>query len=171
MDDLRRTGWVLASAHPNLSFADPETAAAAFPGTPCGIEGDQEAVAAIEALLMQFGGRPFRIASEHKALYHAAAVFSNNFATVLQAIARTAWKDAGVPDEIAAQLNASLLRATCDNVIASGPRDALTGPAARGDVDVVQAQGEVVTDWNAAAGRLYRDLSIMAARLKSTGEL
>ena len=171
MAPLRAKGWHLASAHPNLSFADPEGAAARFPGTPCGIEGDVEAVAVIETILRDLGALPFRIASERKALYHAAAVFSNNFATVCQAIARAAWKDAGVPDEIAADLNASLLNATAENVIRHGPVAALTGPAARGDTAVVQAQANCVADWNEEAGRLYRDLSALAARLKSTGNI
>ena len=171
MSPLREKGWNLASAHPNLSFADPETAATRFPGTPCGIEGDPPAVEAVEALLTRLGAIPFRMASDQKALYHAAAVFSNNFATVLQAVARAAWKEAGVPDEIAARLNASLLNATAENVIRHGPAAALTGPAARGDVAVVEAQGAKVAEWNAEAGHLYRALSAMAARLKATGAI
>ncbi len=169
MAPLRAKGWHLASAHPNLSFADPDSAAARFSGTPCGIEGDPEATAAVEALLTDLGALCFPIASDQKALYHAAAVFSNNFATVLQAIAREAWAEAGVPDDIARQLNASLLNATAENVARHGPAEALTGPAARGDEAVVARQGDEVTAWHPAAGALYRDLSAMAARLKRTG--
>lgn len=171
MVPLGAKGWHLASAHPNLSFADPDSAAARFAGTPCGLEGDAEAVTAIEAILTGLGAQPFRIASDRKALYHAAAVFSNNFATVCQAIARAAWKDAGVPDDIAAALNASLLNATAENVIRHGPVDALTGPAARGDKAVVEAQARSVADWNEQAARLYREFSEMAARLKSDGTI
>ncbi len=171
MAPLKAKGWSIASAHPNLSFADADTAAARFAGTPCGIEGDAPAVAAIDNLLEGLGAVPFRIASDRKALYHAAAVFSNNFATVLQAIARSAWAEAGVPTHIARELNASLLNATAENVARDGPADALTGPAARGDADVVKAQGAAVSSWNEEAGRLYRDLSVLAVRLKSTGTL
>jgi predicted short-subunit dehydrogenase-like oxidoreductase (DUF2520 family) len=42
----------------------------------------------------------------------------------------------------------------------------LTGPAARGDAALVQAQGEVVARWNAPAGELYAVLSQLAAELK-----
>jgi len=161
--------WQLVSAHPNLSFADPDSAVAAFKGTPCGVEGDDEAALVIEALLEDLGAQPFRIASENKVLYHAAAVFSNNFATVLQAVAREAWDAAGVPKGVAKELNASLLKATAENVIRQGPQDALTGPAARGDTDVVARQGQAVAEWNEHAGRVYRDLSEMAEQLKSKG--
>lgn len=171
MAPLRAKGWHLASAHPNLSFADPETAAENFPGTPVGIEGDEPAAATIETILTQLGAETFRIASDRKVLYHAAAVFSNNFATVLQAVAREAWAEAGVHDETAAKLNASLLNATAGNVRRLGPVAALTGPASRGDRVVVEAQAQVVDDWNEDAGHLYRVLSEMAARLKASGRI
>ncbi|MEO1536746.1 MAG: DUF2520 domain-containing protein [Pseudomonadota bacterium] len=171
MAPLRRTGWHVASAHPNLSFADPDAAARRFAGTPCGVEGDDIAVAAIEPILVGLGAKTFRIASDQKALYHAAAVFSNNLATVLQAIARDAWRDAGVPDDIAAALNKSLLDTTAENVAKYGPQDALTGPAARGDTAVVEAQASQVAAWNTEAGAVYRRLSAMAMRLKTTGRI
>ena len=142
---------------------------AAFAGTPCGVEGDAMAVDLIEQVLASIGAATFRIPADKKPLYHAAAVFSNNFATVLQAIAREAWQDAGVPDEIAEKLNASLLTATVENVTALGPQAALTGPAARGDTDVLRAQAQAVTAWNPQAGHLYDTFSEMARRLKETG--
>lgn len=171
MAPLREKGWHLASAHPNLSFADPDTAAAGFADTPCGIEGDTNALDATETLFKSVGAHTFRIASDQKALYHAAAVFSNNFATVLQAIAREAWAEAGVPDDVAERLNSSLLDATAQNVSRLGPVAALTGPAARGDAAVVTAQCAAVTQWNEDAGELYRRLSEMALRLKTTNSI
>lgn len=171
MAPLRANGWHLASAHPNLSFADPETAARSFPGTPVGIEGDTAATDAVEKLMVEMGAFAFRIASDKKALYHAAAVFSNNFATVLQAVAQSAWSEVGVSDGIAARLNAILLQSTVTNVIEHGPVAALTGPAARGDRAVVEVQGNAVAEWHNEAGELYRALSDLAIRLKSTGAI
>lgn len=166
---LAALGWHVASVHPVLSFADPDTAIRQFEGTYCGIEGDSVAEAEVWPLLEQIGGRPFRIRSSSKSLYHAAAVISNNFAVVLQAIAREAWDEAGVSPDVAEALNEGLLRATCENVTASGPQEALTGPAARGDRNVVESQGREVAEWHPEAGELYRVLSEMAFRLKSTG--
>ena len=170
MVPLRTAGWQLVSAHPNRSFADPASAAADFPGTPVGIEGDAEAADQVDALMTELGGRTFRVASDQKALYHAAAVFSNNFATVLQAVAREAWRDAGVPDDIAEALNATLLSATARNVEQLGPQAALTGPAARGDSEVIARQGACVAEWHPEAGRLYAMLTEMAKSLKENGE-
>jgi predicted short-subunit dehydrogenase-like oxidoreductase (DUF2520 family) len=166
---LRKLGWHLASVHPVLTFATPELAIRQFNGVHCGVEGDAAALEVINPLLEYLGAKPFSIRSESKSLYHAAAVISNNFTVVLQAIAREAWAEAGVPKEIAEQLNDSMLRATYENVSAEGPQRALTGPAARGDEYVVKKQGEDVTNWSPEIGTIYKELSVLARRLKSRG--
>jgi predicted short-subunit dehydrogenase-like oxidoreductase (DUF2520 family) len=169
MQPLRALGWRLASVHPVMTFAEPASAVGQFDGTPCGIEGDAEAVEAVDALMRGIGGRPFPLSSQYKAIYHAAAVFSNNFTVVLQAVAREAWARAGVPPEIAEQLNAHLLSATTENVGRLGPAMALTGPAARGDLAIVAQQEAAVRSWHPDAGSAYAALSVLATRLKRTG--
>ncbi|CTQ55204.1 hypothetical protein LP7551_03745 [Roseibium album] len=171
MAPLRKLGWHLASVHPVLTFATPELALRQFNGVHCGVEGDAAALEVVNPLLESLGAKPFSIKSESKSLYHAAAVISNNFTVVLQAIAREAWAEAGVPADIAEQLNDSMLRATYENVSMEGPQKALTGPAARGDDFVVQKQGEDVANWSLEVGTIYKEMSVLARRLKSTGEV
>ena len=84
---------------------------------------------------------------------------------VLQAIAEDLWRASGVPQELLPQLRASLLRNAVDNVLALGPTVALTGPAARGDTDLVNRQARAVADWDATSGNAYRALSELAMRL------
>lgn len=151
------------------SFADPATAAGRFEGTWCGLEGDLAATEMISGLFAAMGARPFPVTSEGKVLYHAAAVFTNNFTTVLQALAREAWEAADVPADVAQELNTTLLRSTLENVERFGPAAALTGPAARGDEDVVRDEAGRVAEWHPEAGRLYKELSVIARRLKKTG--
>ena len=167
---LQALGCHVASAHPVLNFASPDTGVRQFAGTPCGLEGDAKALAWLHTALSAIGGRCFEIASADKPLYHAAAVFSSNFTVVLQGIAQDAWHSAGVPPELMRPLTEALLKSTVDNVLAMGPAQALTGPAARGDTAVVQAQGEVVKRWNAPAGEVYQTLSELAAQLKKDGK-
>ena len=169
MAALGDNGWQLASAHPNLSFADPSQAARRIPGTYVGLEGDDAAVGPAEDLFAALGAKTFRVRSDRKVLYHAAAVFSNNFSTVLQAIAQEAWAESGVPEDVARALGDALLAAAAENVARLGPAEALTGPAARGDADVVETETRAVSQWNPAVGRAYADLSAMAAQLKATG--
>ncbi|MCG7521412.1 Rossmann-like and DUF2520 domain-containing protein [Ruegeria sp. Ofav3-42] len=169
MAPLRDLNWRLASVHPVLSFADPEKAKDQFRGALCGLEGDPEALEFLQPLMVNLGAECFSIRSEGKSLYHAAAVISNNFAVVLQAIACEAWADAGVADDVIPQLNAKLLESTVENITSLGPQDALTGPAARGDEEVVASQGRDVARWHPQAGNVYRALSDMARSLKKDG--
>ncbi len=168
MASLGDLGWRLASVHPVLTFTDPLIAIRQFEGTFCGVEG--EALEIVEPFLKEMGALPFRINSEQKSLYHAAAVISNNFTVVLQAIAREAWSAAGVPEDIATQLNANLLQATYENVAAHGPLGALTGPASRGDTVVVKQQTQDVTRWHPAAGAVYKELSELAQKMTTIGK-
>jgi len=170
MAPLRAKGWHLGSAHPNLSFADPETAATQFAGTYVGLEGDPEAFVAADDVFTAIGAKTFSISTSDKALYHAAAVVSNNFTTVLQGAAQQIWAKAGVPNNVAAALGDALLRSAAENVATLGPAAALTGPASRGDRAVVEVETQALTAWNDEAGQLYADLSKLAARLKRTGQ-
>lgn len=162
---LQPCDWQVASAHCLLSFANPDTALAQFTGTPCALEGDSAALNELEPLFTQIGAHCFALAASNKLLYHAGAVFATNFLPVLQAVANQLWATSGVPADIAARLNATLLKNAVDNLQTLGPAGALTGPAARGDVTLVQRQGQAVTAWNATAGDAYLALSQLAALL------
>lgn len=166
---LADKGWKSASCHPVRSFADPDAAANAFAGTYCAIEGT--AAPEVSDLLQRIGGVPFDVLPERKAIYHAAAVFSNNFTTVIQQIALDAWREAGVDQDTAMSLCASLLTATAENVVLLGPQLALTGPAARGDTQVLAEQQAALAAWEPRYAKLYEDFSAMARALKSNGSL
>lgn len=166
---LQALGWQAASAHPVLNFADPAQCVAQFQGVPCGLEGDAPATNLLNSLLSGIGGRCFPVSSDAKPLYHAAAVFSSNFMAVLQALAREAWREAGVPEAHIPVIHQSLLQGSVQNLLALGPAKAITGPAARGDMRVVNAQAGVVTQWHPEAGEIYRQMSVLARRLAATG--
>lgn len=168
---LQTSGWHIASAHGILSFADPATALLQFPGTVCALEGQTEAVNTLRPLFQAIGARCFDLPSESKLLYHAAAVWATNFLPVLQAQAEALWQHSGVPAELLPSLRERLLRNAVDNLLALGPAGALTGPAARGDMALVQRQGEAVAAHDAQAGAAYAALSALAHRLASDGRL
>lgn len=162
---LAACGARVASLHPVVSFADPARTAAAFSGSLCGLEGETTLCAQLSALVRAIGGRVFPLDATLKPLYHAASVFASNFQVVIQDLALKAYLQAGVPADVAAEVHAMLARGSLDNVLALGGAAALTGPAARGDRDVVASQHEVVRGWDAAAGEAYAALSALAFRL------
>ncbi len=162
---LREAGARIASVHPVMSFADPLLAAARFAGTPCGIEGEATLAAELAGLFGAIGGECFALDGSQKPLYHAGSVFASNFLVVILDVARKAYVDAGVPHDVADRMLAAISRGALDNVLALGARDALTGPAARGDREVVAIQNAAVADWDADSGRAYAALSALAFRL------
>jgi predicted short-subunit dehydrogenase-like oxidoreductase (DUF2520 family) len=162
---LQTLGWRTASAHCLLSFATPQMAVQQFAGTTCALEGAPQACSQLQTVFEAIGARCFVLASEHKLLYHAAAVFATNFLPVLQSVAEDLWRSTGVPEQHLPHLRTQLLGHAVANISALGPHVALTGPAARGDLALLQRQGAAVTQWNADAGAAYAALSTLALQV------
>jgi predicted short-subunit dehydrogenase-like oxidoreductase (DUF2520 family) len=93
-------------------------------------------------LAVALGMRPFTVADEQRSAYHAAASIASNFLVTLEAAAETVGDAAGLDRD----LLVPLVRATVENWAALGPRDALTGPVARGDEVTVRAQRAAVAE-------------------------
>ena len=162
---LSALGWQTASAHCILSFANAATAVQQFQGTACALEGDALAISTLRDAFTAIQAQCFVVASENKVLYHAAAVFATNFMPVLQHVAEDAWRATGVPEALLPHLRATLLQNAVANITRLGPVDALTGPAARGDIPAIQKQAQVVAQWDAQAGKAYEALSDLALRM------
>ncbi len=164
LEPARKLGARVASAHPVLSFADPQTALAQFAGTLVGLEGDVQLCEKLAAGFERIDGECFSLGVETKPLYHAGSVFASNFLVVVIDVARRLYAEGGVAPEVAERLLAPLATKALDNVLANG-RAALTGPAARGDHVVIEAQGRAVGDFDADAGEAYASLSRLAVRI------
>lgn len=162
---LAAHGWALASVHPALSFASPESALAQWPGTLCAVEGDAAAVDQAQALLRATAAQPFAIDAQAKPLYHAGAVFASNFAPVLAATADSLWAQAGVPDAARRSLLHGFIARVAANIARDGPALALTGPVARGDGELLAAQLVALIEHDPDVGAAYEALSVLAARL------
>lgn len=160
---LAARGWQVGSVHPALSFADREVALTQFAGTVCAVEGDARASAAMAAI----GGRPFALAAQAKPLYHAAAVWASNFQPVLDAVAQGLWHQVGMPADLVAPLAQGFAQRAVDNVGRLGAQAALTGPAARGDLAVVQAETQALAALDGDLAAAYAALSALASRLSN----
>ena len=137
---LAPTGARTASVHPLRAFADFESSLAALPDTWFFVEGDPVA----ERLAGDLGGHVARIDTESKVLYHAGAAIASNYVVALIAQAQALFGRAGVGADDAAAALVSLARSAVDNVDAVGLPLALTGPIARGDVDLVRRHLEAL---------------------------
>lgn len=162
---LRTEGAMIASVHPLKSFAVPELAITNFAGTCCATEGDAAALAMLAPLFDAIGGQRFAIDPTRKLLYHAGAVLACNHLVALMEAALRCMEQAGIPRANAWPALRPLIDGSLANIDQLGPRDALTGPVARGDrvtvlreIAATQQAGPLVSD-------TYRVLSEMAERL------
>jgi predicted short-subunit dehydrogenase-like oxidoreductase (DUF2520 family) len=111
-----------------------------FRGAGAAVAGSSDrALALATELARALGMRPFEVADDDRAAYHAGAAMASNFLVALESAAQ---RMAGVDRE----LLAPLVRAAVETWAELGPERALTGPIARGDEGTVARQREAVLD-------------------------
>jgi predicted short-subunit dehydrogenase-like oxidoreductase (DUF2520 family) len=160
-------GGIPLAIHPLQTFADVEGAIDSLEGSAIAVTADDDAGWRVgDDLAADLGGRPFHLADAHRAVYHAAAVFASNYLVTISGAAETLFEVAGVPDPLAAMR--PLQEATLANVHRLGPRDALTGPAVRGDAETIERN---LTAISAAAPTLVPSyVALCRAALEVAGE-
>ncbi|WP_131904369.1 Rossmann-like and DUF2520 domain-containing protein [Cocleimonas flava] len=162
-------GVVTASLHPVKSFSSPKEAIKSFANTYCGFEGDEQAVTVLKKWVEVIDGVCFDIDAgedgKNKLIYHAASVIACNYLVALQELSIHAFAQSGVDREMAMKILEPIVKGTADNIFAMGTANALTGPIARGDYQVVSKQLQAVNDWNTSAGEIYKLLGEISADL------
>jgi predicted short-subunit dehydrogenase-like oxidoreductase (DUF2520 family) len=149
-----RRGARTFSLHPLQTVSD---GGAALAGAPCAIAGsDPEAREMAETLASRLGMRPFALADEHRAAYHAAASMASNYLVVLEEAATALLERTGTED--ARELLAPLVLRTAANWVERGGA-ALTGPIARGDEETVERHLEAIRESAPELLELYRVLA------------
>jgi predicted short-subunit dehydrogenase-like oxidoreductase (DUF2520 family) len=100
-------------------------------------------------LAVTLGLRPFELADDQRALYHAGAAIASNFLVTLRRVAGRLVEDAGAPPEALDPL----MRRTIENGFE------LTGPIARGDWDTVEAHLHAIRARRPEYERVYTALT------------
>jgi len=120
-----------ASLHPLVTLPDPVVGAGRLcSGVYFAVAGDDLVLELVQSL----GGRALVVAPEFRATYHAAACMaSNHLVALLGQVQRVA---ASVGIELEAFL--PLAQGALEDVARVGPKVALTGPAARGDLVTIE---------------------------------
>lgn len=150
------------SLHPLQAFADVESALEILPGTHFGIEGEDEEQG--EQIVRDLGGIPHRLRPGSKSAYHAGAVVASNYLVALAALAVELFEQAGIHRTEALQSILPLMKGTWHNLEELGLPQALTGPIARGDAQVVAkhlaAMSPEIAEVYKLLGRRALDLAI-----------
>lgn len=107
----------------------------------------------LASLVRRIGAVPYFADSVHRARLHLAAVFACNFANSLWGVSQRILADAGYPLTVLKPL----LEETMRKAMAIGPCQAQTGPAKRGDLNVINRQMSELSDGPEL--NAYRDLT------------
>lgn len=154
----KQLGAKIGSAHPLQMFPSVQAALAAMPGSHWYLEGDYDALKALEKLVERIGGLPHVIEGGNKTLYHCASVVASNYLTTLMDLALNIAERAGLERESAWESLSPLVHATIANVSKSGTANALTGPIARGDVETVRRHLEALKKEDPEISKIYQML-------------
>jgi len=141
---LAERGARVASLHPIQSFPRKDMPASAFTGITWGLEGDEAAVEAAEAVVRALRGHVLLLSARDKPVYHAACALASNALVALEWTAVGLLGRAGIPEGMAEAAFFPLVQGTLQNVKSFGLEKALTGPILRGDVATVRRHLEAL---------------------------
>jgi len=110
-------------------------------------------------LAAQLRMRPFDLADEHAATYHAAGAIAAGGVTTLVAIARDLAIAAGMEPDAALRAMAALATSAITRAVEETPERALTGPVVRGDATTVAAHVEAVSSHGSVIASVYAELT------------
>ena len=168
LDAARSAGARGLGIHPLQTFPDVDAAVERIPGCVVAVGADDDEGAALaERLARDLGGRPFRLPEERRAIYHAAAVFASNYLVAATGVAEVLLEVAGVPDPIGALTPPQ--QATLANIARSGPAEALTGPAVRGDAGTIELNLQALANSSPWAVDAYVEMARVAVDLAMRG--
>ena len=138
--DPKQSGINIGSIHPLQSFTPYEKGQASpFIGINISVEGTEGAVRVGEKIVTALNANSFTIPTNAKMLYHAAAVVASNCLVTIENFAINLLQKADLSEDKAYEILEPLIMGTLNNIKNKGSVNALTGPVARGDSDIVSS--------------------------------
>ena len=168
LSPLKAMGIRTGVFHPLQTFSRRPESVGNLQGTAIGIEADSPLKDVLERMALDLGGEPFALDEVDRGRYHAAAVLAANYPITLLFEAERLMASAGVGPEVAHRGLLALLRGAVSNLNGSRPRDALTGPAARGDTETMRRHLESLAG-DPDLDEIYRLLAERTKRLAKEG--
>lgn len=157
--------------HPVMTFTGRSEDVARLAGCSVSVTApnDDEAAWSVgEALVVEMGAEPVRVAEEVRPLYHAALAHGANYLVTIVRDCVDLLERQGIRP--AERLIAPLLSAALDNALRHGDR-ALTGPVARGDAGTVRAHLAELNRVDPDLAHVYRVLAERTAHRAAAARL
>lgn len=137
---LRAAGCEIGTLHPLKAFPRPSRDIAEAAGTVFAVDGDPGAVAMAKDLASAFGGEAVEVDAEHRVLYHLGASIAAGGVVTLLAAARSIADSLGLDPTVQRGYFELARQALGQAEAAPRPAEAITGPVARGDAELVERQ-------------------------------
>ncbi len=169
-DDPRAAHWQVMSIHPLQTFASGAQGLDSLPGSYCAVEGKEGLFPLGAKLSLELGCQPFRLRSEDKERYHAAACMASNFVTTLFHQAGTLMAETLEDPAMAATVLAPIFQTAATNTLNLGPHQALTGPIVRGDIDTIRGHLQQLAEHNPQRLPFYLELAEQTRQLALESE-
>ncbi len=138
LEPVKAQGAIIASCHPIYSFADLSFASENFVNIYCTLEGDDNACQQLKKVFASIGGQAEICTQLDKELYHASLVMVSNYLVTLYRIGLDCFAKVGITEKKGLAMLAPLMQASLQQCAQNGPIEALTGPVARGDVEIIK---------------------------------
>jgi predicted short-subunit dehydrogenase-like oxidoreductase (DUF2520 family) len=133
--------WKSAVIYPLQTFAKDKNVD--FKNIPICIEAaDAETETHLEVLARELSGDVRKVNSEQRMMIHVAAVFANNFTNFMYVMSQELLEKSDLSFDILLPL----IRETTDKLNHKFPKEAQTGPAARGDNEVIRKHLKILED-------------------------
>jgi len=165
LDPARQAGASVMAFHPAQSFTHESDPERVFRGICFDMEGDDRACALGENIAHDLGAEPVRLTADQRIISHLSMTAASNYTVTLVRMAEDIMKSAGISSETAHKMLMPLFSQTTDNIINSGTLKALTGPAARGDSEIIRKHLTALNTINAEYSSLYKLMAQIAVRM------
>lgn len=165
---FKRRGAAIGSVHPFQTIPSPVTGVRNLRGGYWGIDGDLAARRLAARWVKAWDGIAFPVRPERKILYHASAFLVCPTLVTLMEQSERLLKHSGVPMKIARPMLGRFVAETVRNFVEFGGRKSLTGPASRGDWQVIRRHLAAIRREFPEAVTVYREL--LRAMLRLAGK-
>jgi len=164
LKEIKDKGASTASFHPLQSFPQKMADIHQFEGIYFGLEGAGEALSVGEEIAASLGARVILLRAQDKPAYHTACSFASNLLLSLLDIAESLLAKVDLQQQPPHSVLFPLVQKTIQNVKNLNTGQALTGPAARGDVSTIRKHLEVLADFPQYQN-IYRQLTVHALQI------
>lgn len=164
---LADLGAGVAGMHPYQTFPKRQRSVT-LSGITYGITGDRRGATLARRIALDLGGHPVMVKEKDRVLYHLSAVIACGFTAANLEIADSILGRIGITKTSRERATRAIAEETIRNVTALGTRAAMTGPAARGDIQGVERHVRELKKRMPELADLYRAMSeyILATRAK-----